>query len=58
MKYKLKQQAGLKLAHSHDFVAQLKVRDKCVFTVAGYFDIVIAWNLAGGYQIDSDFRRS
>ncbi|MGZ8271027.1 MAG: hypothetical protein ACXW1T_07450 [Methylophilus sp.] len=33
---------------------QLKVRDKRVFTVADYFDIPIAWNLAGGYQVDSD----
>lgn len=32
--------------------AQLKERDKRVFTVAKYFDIPIVWNLAGGYQVD------
>lgn len=34
--------------------AQLKARDKCVFMIANQFGIPIAWNLAGGYQIDSD----
>lgn len=44
--------------HIHDplggflTTAQLKERDKRVFTVANYFDIPIAWNLAGGYQVD------
>lgn len=34
--------------------AQLQERDKRVFTVANHFGIPIAWNLAGGYQVDSD----
>ena len=33
---------------------QLRERDKCVFLAAEYLDIPIAWNLAGGYQIESD----
>lgn len=33
---------------------QLKVRDKRIFMVANYFDIPIAWNLAGGYQVEDD----
>jgi len=33
---------------------QLRVRDRRVFTVADYFDVPIAWNLAGGYQTDSE----
>lgn len=33
---------------------QLRVRDKYVFTAADYFNIPIVWNLAGGYQIDSN----
>jgi len=32
--------------------AQLKERDKCVFMAANQFGIPIAWNLAGGYQVD------
>ncbi len=33
---------------------QLEKRDRFVFTVADYLDVPIAWNLAGGYQTDSD----
>ena len=33
---------------------QLKERDKCVFTVAKDLSIPIAWNLAGGYQVDKN----
>ena len=33
--------------------AQLQERDKRVFTAANHFGIPIAWNLAGGYQVDS-----
>lgn len=31
---------------------QMQERDKRVFVTADYFDIPIAWNLAGGYQVD------
>lgn len=33
--------------------AQLQERDKRVFTAANHLGIPIAWNLAGGYQVDS-----
>ncbi len=33
---------------------QLYIRDKSMFTIAKKLNIPIAWNLAGGYQIDSD----
>lgn len=33
--------------------AQLRERDRYVFTVADYLNIPLAWNLAGGYQVDS-----
>lgn len=34
--------------------AELKERDKCVFEAANHFNIPIAWNLAGGYQVDKN----
>ena len=33
---------------------KLRVRDQRVFMVAVYLDVPIAWNLAGGYQEQSD----
>ena len=33
--------------------AQLRERDRLVFEMANYLGLPIAWNLAGGYQVDS-----
>lgn len=33
--------------------AQLRERDRLVFVTANSLGIPIAWNLAGGYQVDS-----
>jgi len=33
---------------------QLKERDKRIFTIANHLGIPIVWNLAGGYQVNSD----